>query len=65
MCWRRKARRVQTRYVGLRLDLADAVNVVVAEQYETDSILTLDRRGFRAICPLTSHKVFRILPDDL
>jgi predicted nucleic acid-binding protein len=61
----RKARRVQDRYADLRLDLADAVNVVVAEQYETDSLLTLDRRDFRAIRPLTGHKAFRLLPDDL
>jgi predicted nucleic acid-binding protein len=61
----RKARMVQTQYAGLRLDLADAVNVVLAEQYETDSVLTLDRRDFRAIRPLTSHKAFRLLPDDL
>ena len=27
--------------------------------------LTLDRRYFRAIRPLTPHKAFRVLPDDL
>jgi predicted nucleic acid-binding protein len=61
----RRARQVQARYADLRLDLADAVNVVVAERYETDSLLTLDRRDFRAIRPLTGHKAFRLLPDDL
>ncbi len=61
----RKARTVQDRYAGLRLDLADAVNVVLAERYETDGVLTLDRRDFRAIRPLTGHKAFRLLPDDL
>ncbi len=61
----RKARTVQSRYADLRLDLADAVNVVLAEQYETDSVLTLDRRDFRAIRPLSNHKAFRLLPDDL
>ncbi len=61
----RKARTVQTRYADLRLDLADAVNVVLAEQYETESVLTLDRRDFRAMRPLTSHKAFRLLPDDM
>ncbi|WP_322761093.1 PIN domain-containing protein [Frankia sp. Cr2] len=61
----RKARTVQTLYADLRIDLADAVNVVLAEQYETDSVLTLDRRDFRAMRPLTSHKAFRLLPDDL
>lgn len=61
----RTARRVQTRYAALRLDLADAVNVAVAEHYETDAILTLDRRDFRAVRPLTEATTFRLLPDDL
>jgi predicted nucleic acid-binding protein len=61
----RKARTVQNHYTDLRLDLADAVNVVLAEQYETDSVLTLDRRDFRAMRPLTGHKAFRLLPDDM
>jgi hypothetical protein len=41
------------------------VNVVLAERYETDSILTLDRRDFRVMRPLTGHAAFRLLPDDL
>jgi predicted nucleic acid-binding protein len=61
----RKARGVQDRYAALRLDLADAVNVVLAEEYETETILTLDRRDFRAITPLTGAHAFRLLPDDL
>jgi predicted nucleic acid-binding protein len=61
----RRARTVQTRYAGLRLDLADAVNVVLAEQHETDTVLTLDRRNFRTVRPLTGHSAFRLLPDDL
>ncbi|WP_263167343.1 PIN domain-containing protein [Streptomyces sp. SCSIO ZS0520] len=61
----RKARLVQRRYAALRLDLADAVNVVLAETYETDCVLSLDRRDFRAIRPLTGHEAFRLLPDDL
>jgi hypothetical protein len=28
-------------------------------------MLTLDRRDFRAMLPLTPHKCFRLLPDDL
>ncbi|MGH3121052.1 MAG: type II toxin-antitoxin system VapC family toxin [Trebonia sp.] len=59
------ARLVQQRYAGLDLDLADAVNVVLAGRYRTDAVLTLDRRDFRAISPLTSHEWFRLLPDDL
>ncbi|MEV6554774.1 PIN domain-containing protein [Nocardia sp. NPDC051756] len=61
----RKARRVQDRYADLRLDFTDAVNVVLAAEYETDVILTLDRKDFRAIRPLTGAEGFRVLPDDL
>jgi uncharacterized protein len=59
------ARLVQQRYASLDLDLADAVNVALAAEYRTDAVLTLDRRDFRAIHPLTPHKWFRLLPDDL
>ena len=59
------ARLIQQQYAALDLDLADAVNVVLAGRYRTDAVLTLDRRDFRAISPLTPHKWFRLLPDDL
>ena len=61
----RRARMIHGRYAALRLDLADAVNVVLAAEYETDCILTLDRRDFRAVRPLTQHRAFRLFPDDL
>lgn len=60
----RIARRIQNRYDALQLDLTDAVTVVVAEQYETDAVLTLDYRDFRAIAPLTGAPAFRLLPAD-
>jgi uncharacterized protein len=60
-----RAQQVQVGYADLSLDLADAVNVALAEEYETDAILTLDRRDFRTVLPLTGHKAFRVLPDDL
>ena len=59
------ARAVQHQHASLDLDLADAVNVALAAQYRTDAVLTLDRRDFRAMRPLTPHKWFRLLPDDL
>ena len=59
------ARKVQRRYSALDLDLADGVNVALAAEYRTDVVLTLDRRDFRAIHPLTPHASFRLLPDDL
>jgi uncharacterized protein len=61
----RRARMVQDKYSALRLDLADSVNVVLAAEFETDCILALDRRDFRAIRPLMHHPAFRLLPDDL
>jgi predicted nucleic acid-binding protein len=59
------AQSVRARYAGLDLDLADAVNVALAADYNTDAILTLDRRDFRAVRPLGRYKAFRVLPDDL
>jgi predicted nucleic acid-binding protein len=56
------ARAVQRKYAGLDLDLADAVNVVLAARHATRDLLTLDERDFRAIRPLTSHRWFRLLP---
>jgi predicted nucleic acid-binding protein len=64
------AQAVRRHYRGLGLDLADldladAVTVAVAEQFRTNVVLTLDRRDFRALTPLTRHHSFRLLPDDL
>lgn len=56
---------VRRRYAALDLDIADAVTTVVAAEFRTDVVLTLDRRDFRAIRPLTGHAAFRLLPDDL
>lgn len=60
-----EARKVQRKYAGLSLDLADAVNVSLAAEHRTNCMLTLDRRDFRAIRPLTPHPAFRLLPDDM
>ncbi|TDU05516.1 putative nucleic acid-binding protein [Streptomyces sp. 846.5] len=59
------AQSVRARHASLNLDLADAVNVALASDYDTDAVLTLDRRDFRALRPLSRHKAFRLLPDDL
>lgn len=56
---------VINRYADLDLDLADAISVALAADYRTDAVLTLDRRDFRALRPLTPHKAFRLYPDDL
>jgi predicted nucleic acid-binding protein len=59
------AQTLRARYAALNLDLADAVNVALAAEYDTDAVFTLDRRDFRAVRPLGRHKSFRVLPDDL
>ncbi|WP_433757330.1 PIN domain-containing protein [Nocardia sp. CA-135398] len=61
----RAARMVERRYADLQLDFADALNVCLAAEYQTDAILTLDRRDFRAMRPLDEHVHFRLLPDDM
>ena len=47
------------------IGLADAMNTVLAREFRTDIIATLDRRHFRMIRPLTRHDAFRLLPDDV
>lgn len=55
---------VRARYASLKLDLADAVGVVLADRHRTNTIFTLDQRDFRAIVPLSNFDAFRILPAD-
>ncbi len=60
----RRARRVQDAYRDLKLDLTDAVNVVLAEVYATVHVLTMDARDFRAVAPLSAEPAFVLLPED-
>lgn len=61
----RVAQRIIGQYRGLRLDLADAINAVLAERYLTNDILTLDEKDFRALRPLTpAYTSFRLLFQD-
>ena len=55
---------VMNTYADLRLGLVDASLVVLAKRYETDEILTLDQRHFRAVRSL-SGRHFKLLPFDL
>ena len=57
------ARDVVARYRDLRLGLADASLVVVAERHATRRILTFDERAFRTVAPLQGG-TFTILPAD-
>lgn len=51
-------------YRSLRIGLADASLVVLAERYGTRDILTLDERHFRALRPISGERSFRLLPAD-
>ncbi|MEU4318986.1 type II toxin-antitoxin system VapC family toxin [Nocardia fluminea] len=55
---------VRATYDGLDLDLVDAVCVALAAEFDTDAILTLDRRDFRVLRPLNGYPAFRLFPDD-
>jgi predicted nucleic acid-binding protein len=58
------AQALRVQYSDLALDLADAVNVALAADYRTNAILTLDRRDYRAVAPLSTHEAFVLLPED-
>ena len=47
------------------IGLADAMNVVLAREFRTEVIATLDYRHFRVIRPLTPGAAFRLLPADV
>jgi uncharacterized protein len=58
-----RALSVATKYRDMRIGLADASLVVLAERYGTTRILTLDERHFRAMKPLHAD-AFTLLPAD-
>lgn len=45
------------------LDLADALNIVVAKRYGTNLLLATDQH-YRVVTPLSGHHYFVILPQD-
>ncbi|MEW5992121.1 MAG: VapC toxin family PIN domain ribonuclease [Chloroflexota bacterium] len=59
----RRARDVVARYRDLRLGLADASLVVIAERYASRRILTFDERAFRSVAPFQGGS-FTILPAN-
>lgn len=59
----RAARDLVGKYRDLRIGLADASLVVVAERYASRRLLTFDERAFRTVAPLQGG-VFTILPAD-
>ena len=59
----RIGRRLIEQYRGLRIGLADASLILLADRYRTARLLTFDERAFRAIPPLAGG-TFTILPAD-
>jgi predicted nucleic acid-binding protein len=57
-----QARKVVERYADLRISLADASIVVLAERHDVREVLTLDQRHFRVLT--AGGKPFRVLPAD-
>lgn len=57
------AQAVVAQYRDLRLGLADASLVVLAQRFASTRILTFDERAFRAVAPLQGG-TFTILPAD-
>lgn len=58
-----EAARVVERYADLEIGLADASIVVLADRYDTDRVLTLDERHFRALRK-RGGAPFQLLPAD-
>jgi predicted nucleic acid-binding protein len=50
------------RYADLRISLADASIVVLAERHRVHDVLTLDERHFRVLT--ADEKPLRLLPAD-
>jgi hypothetical protein len=57
----RQACSVIERYADQQIGVADASNVVLAARYQTRTIVTLDRRHFNVLRPLTGGR-FTVLP---
>jgi uncharacterized protein len=58
-----EASRIMVQYADLRVSLADASNVVLANRHGTLDVLTLDERHFRTLRG-PGGRPFRILPAD-
>jgi len=56
-----RCRALMTKYADVPMDFADATLVCLAEDLATQSILTLDRRGFRTY-RVGGRRAFDVLP---
>lgn len=59
------ARRIRNQCRDMPIDLPDIFAIVLAKQYNTDQIFTLDEGDFRRLRPVgTAFDHFRLLPAD-
>ena len=58
-----EAHHIVSQYKSLRIGLADAMTVHLANRFGCRDVLTLDERHFRAMSP-RGRRGFRILPAD-
>jgi predicted nucleic acid-binding protein len=58
----RAAADMMERYADLKLGLMDSSIVVLAHRCRTERILTLDRRHFTVVRPLSAADAFTLLP---
>lgn len=56
-----QARSIIAKYRDQDVGVADASNVILAERYRTRTIVTLDRRHFEVLRPITGNR-FTVLP---
>lgn len=59
----KQARSIIAKYDDQDVGIADASNVILADRYRTRTIVTLDRRHFQVLRPLTEGQ-FTVLPSD-
>lgn len=57
----KQARSIIAKYGDQDIGVADASNIVLAERYRTRTIVTLDRRHFDVLRPITGRR-FTVLP---
>lgn len=58
----KRARAIVAKYGDQAIGVADASNVVLAERYRTRTIVTLDRRHFEVLRPISGNR-FTVLPS--
>jgi predicted nucleic acid-binding protein len=59
-----RAQLLRRRFTDFDLDLADATTMVLAVEWSTYSVLTLDERDFRGVTP-PDGGYFEVLPADM